>query len=190
MKKMPHVRGGGEVMKCNYCKGEMERRLATEERPYSYKHSGLDGLLLYGIEIYSCAKCQGETPIIPRVTELYAVVADGIIRKGSALTGNEIRFLRKHAGLPAQKFAHLIGVTPEHLSRVENGHTKTLGKGTDRLVRALALMVKDGADARGTLLEIADDLERAAKSGKKVSREAQLWTLSSKKRWEQYRRTG
>lgn len=177
-------------MKCNYCKTEMDKRIATRERPYHYKNSGLRSLFLEGIEVYTCPKCHGETPIIPRMTDLFSVVADGIIRKPHALRGDEIRFLRKHAGLPAHKFAHLIGVTPSHLSRVENGHTKALGKGTDRLVRTLALQVRDGADARTTLLRIADDLERAAKQREKTPR-TQLWSPRRHgKGWEQLKDAG
>jgi transcriptional regulator with XRE-family HTH domain len=83
------------------------------------------------------------------------------------LKGSEIRFLRKHAGLPAREFAKLVGVSAEHLSRIENGHTDSLGKPTDRLVRALTLTAKDGREARTTLLSIADGLKKGTKGGKR-----------------------
>jgi len=145
-------------MKCDYCKIQMEKRRATEEHPYNYKRSGLDNLLLSGIDVYRCSKCSLESPVIPKVAQLYNVLADDITRKPQLLRGDEIRFLRKHAGLPAQTFARLLGVSAEHLSRIENGHTKGFGKNTDRLIRAFTLTAKEGQDARRTLLEIADAL--------------------------------
>jgi transcriptional regulator with XRE-family HTH domain len=67
----------------------------------------------------------------------------------------------------AEEFAKLVGVSAEHLSRIENGHTESLGKPTDRLVRALTLTAKDGREARTTLLSIADGLKKGTKRGKR-----------------------
>jgi transcriptional regulator with XRE-family HTH domain len=154
-------------MKCSYCNIEMEKRRATEEQPYFYRLSGLDDLALVGIDVYTCPKCHAEAPIIPRVAQLHSAVADGLIRQPRMLKGSEIRFLRKHAGLPAREFAKLVGVSAEHLSRIENGHTESLGKPTDRLVRALTLTAKGGREARTTLLSIADGLKKGTKGGKR-----------------------
>ncbi len=104
----------------------MSPRHATRERPYFYKLSGLDNVVLVGIDVYLCPKCSFEAPIIPRVAALHGVIAHDLTFKRGLLCGNEIRFLRKHAALPANQFARLIGITPQHLSRVENGHTKAL----------------------------------------------------------------
>jgi transcriptional regulator with XRE-family HTH domain len=153
-------------MNCSYCKVEMEKRHATREQPYCYRQSGLRELFLHGIDVYLCPKCNVEVPVIPRVAQLYATLADGIVKRTRLLRGDEIRFLRKHAGLPAQDFAQLIGVTPEHLSRVENGHTKSFGKNTDRLVRAFTLTAKKGPEARKILLALAASFD-AKKSGRK-----------------------
>ncbi len=146
-------------MQCSYCKIEMERRHATAESPYFYKLSGLKNEMLTGIDVYTCPKCHVETPIIPKAAQLQACIADGLVRKSGLLKGDEVRFLRKYAGLPAQSFARLIRVSPEHLSRIENGHTENLGKPTDMLIRALTLTAKQGgAEARNKLLSIANDL--------------------------------
>jgi DNA-binding transcriptional regulator YiaG len=155
-------------MKCVVCKVEMQKRQATEARPYLYRLSGLEDQQLAGIEVYTCPNCHVETPVIPRVAELQTVIADGIVRRPRMLRGDEIRFLRKHAGLPAKKFARLIGVSAEHLSRIEQGHTKKLGKPTDRLIRTLTLTAKEGPEARAMLLGIADELEASAKTKETV----------------------
>ena len=175
-------------MKCNYCNIEMAKRNASDDHPYVYRQSGLDNLVLTGITVYTCPKGHPETPVIPKVLRLYEVLAENIVRQGRLLWGDEIRFLRKHAGLPAAKFARLIGVTAEHLSRVENGHTKHFGKGTDRLVRAFTLTAKEGRDARETLIDIADDLAEPGKP-EKAGRDDAIYALRPKQGWQTYKRT-
>lgn len=163
-----------KTTQCEYCHVAMEKRRATKERPYLYRLSGLKNFYLTGIEVFVCPQCQHEIPIIPRMAQLQASIADEIIRKPEMLAGDEIRFLRKHAGFPARSFATLIGISPEHLSRIENGHTEKLGKPTDRLVRALTLRAKEGKEARDTLLSVANGL---AKRKKRKGAE-QVYTVS------------
>ena len=93
------------------------------------------------------------------------MIAFGLIKRPRRLSGSEVRFLRKHAGLPARQFARLLGVTPEHLSRVENGHTQAFGKPTDRLIRAITLTAVDGPKARELLLDIAGEMGKPPASG-------------------------
>lgn len=156
-------------MKCSYCNVEMEKRHATDAHPYVYKNSGLSAVMLSGIDVYRCPNCEVESPVIPEIAKLHESLAGEIVNKPRLLRGDEIRFLRKYAALPAQKFARLLGVRPEHLSRVENGHTKSFGKNTDRLIRAFTLTAKKGREARLMLLRMADNLEEpAAKQSSKV----------------------
>lgn len=145
-------------MNCDTCHMAMGVRKATRQKPYRYDLSGLSNVSLVGITVRTCPQCGGEVPVIPRIAELHDVLARSLIQKPTLLSGEEIRFLRKHEGFPAQKFAVLLGITPEHLSRVENGHTNNLGTSADRLARAIATIVKDGETAREVLLQIADQL--------------------------------
>ena len=95
------------------------------------------GFLLSGILVYRCPRCGGAAPLIPRIAQLHRMMAKILVEKPSALTGPEIRFLRKHAGFSAQEFANALGVDASHLSRVETskpGYEK-LGKPADRLAR-------------------------------------------------------
>lgn len=149
-------------MKCYTCDVEMVERKTTDDAPYHYVLSGLENVYLAGIVVRWCPKCKGESPVIPRIAELHRLIADTLIRQPTLLSGPEVRFLRKHVGFPAKEFAALLGVTPEHLSRVETGAIKTLGAQADSLARALA-MVGDGDKARETLLEIARKLRAKTK---------------------------
>jgi DNA-binding transcriptional regulator YiaG len=53
------------------------------------------------------------------------------------LTGQQIRFLRSYFGKSSRDFAKIIGVTPEQVSRWENGHNAP-EKSADKLIRYLA----------------------------------------------------
>lgn len=61
--------------------------------------------------------------------------------------------MRKHMGKPLRDFAGLIGVDESHLSRVENGKTKSLGAPTDKPVRAIALADRDATAVKDLLLD-------------------------------------
>jgi putative zinc finger/helix-turn-helix YgiT family protein len=147
-------------MYCEKCQIEMEGRKATVQHPYAYDLSGLRNIFLAGILVRVCPRCHAEVPVIPRIAELHRVIARALVSKPALLNGEEIRFLRKQAGFPAQKFAALLGVSPEHLSRFENGHYLSLSKSADRLARAIATVANDGETARDVLLKIANELEK------------------------------
>lgn len=167
-------------MKCATCQVTIRERKATLTEPYHDDLSGLSNLYLTGITVRTCPQCGVESPLIPRVEALHQELARVLTRKPSLLNGEEIRFLRKHAGFPAQQFAALLGVSPEHLSRVENGHTSTLGSSTDRLARALAIIVTDGEAAREVLLHIADQVGKVTRPKATAKR---LVTLA-RNRWK------
>ena len=145
-------------MTCDQCAVQMIARQATLEDPYKYDLGG--GFQLLGITIFRCPQCKAEAPLIPKITQLHALMARMLAEKPSQLIGTEVRFLRKHAGLPAKDLADLLGVTPSHLSRVEADKDK-LGSSADRLVRLL------GTNQGGT----RDALERLLAEAKKVRQE-------------------
>ncbi len=125
-------------MICVDCNVEMKVRKATLAKPYRYDLTGLKNLHLAGIDVYQCPRCGGQAPSIPRLRELHRAIALQLIEAREQLTGEEIRFLRKWLGFSGVRFAQLIGVSLEHLSRVEHGH-KPLGTSSERLLRLLAL---------------------------------------------------
>ena len=139
------------LRKCEACGSAMVAREATVERPYRYDLSGLDNVVLAGITVYECPKCDIRVPIIPKIGQLHDVIAKGLFFKDGDLTGPEIRFLRKNAGISAKDFARFIGVDPSHLSRVENGKTEHFSTGIDKLARAVAA-AQSGAN--GTIREL------------------------------------
>ena len=145
-------------MKCDACAGALTPRHATRKAPYHYRLSGLDNVYLVGIKLYRCGRCEADSPVIPKIQDLHELIARELARKPARLTGKEVRFLRKQAGFPARHFAALIGVSPEHLSRFENGKLRHVGKGTDRVVRFVSVTKGEHEHVHQALLKMAEEL--------------------------------
>lgn len=165
-------------MKCDSCKIEMIETTATVDSPYQYDLSGLKNLFLAGITVYECPKCKSKVPAIPRVGELHRVIARLLLHKPTLLSGDEIRFLRKNAGIPAKDFAVLLQTSAEHLSRVENGHYASLGATADRLARAIIIAATDKD-------EVGEVLLRRAAALMKVGRRRRSILKLEGKRWQE-----
>jgi|SRR5579864_2027651 len=108
-------------------------QIATTDKPYHFQESGLSNIYLVGIR-YLVYKSGKIVPEIPAIKPLLQLIARDLIEKPSALTGEEIRFLRKRLGKKQIEVAHDIGIEPETLSRCENGHQK-LGESNDKFLR-------------------------------------------------------
>lgn len=133
-------------MKCTECGESMVS--TREDRPYSK----LPGVLLLGVEVLRCPKCGESEVVIPKPNQLGDLLARQLIQKRDRLVGPEIRFLRTHLGLPGAELARRMGVSPETISRWENGKD-TMGPVADRLLRLLVA----GDMPREALGEIGDD---------------------------------
>jgi DNA-binding transcriptional regulator YiaG len=146
---------------CSECGGATSERTSTAAEPYAYTLGGLPGVRLMGVVLETCERCGAEIVGFPRLGQLERVIARELLRKPALLSGDELRFVRKHAGFPAARFAALLGVTPAHLSRFENAHEgNNLGAPADRLARAIVAASCDGFDAREILLRRMDQTGR------------------------------
>lgn len=150
-------------MYCETCGVEMVERLATRKAPYAYRLSGLDNLCLIGITVRTCPNCGVESPVIPKLGELHKEIANFLVHKPALLNGREVRFLRKHAGLPSNKFATLIGIGPERLSRVENNPGESLSESADRLIRVLSYGCTKNETFKDLLFGVAEAIENHKK---------------------------
>jgi transcriptional regulator with XRE-family HTH domain len=169
------------MKKCDVCGSALESRRTNREAPYAYAIGGLPRVGLVGITVHRCATCDVDAPVIPKPGELHRLLTKLFLQKPGLLAGDELRFLRKHAGMPAQQFSALLGVDPAHLSRVENGKIEALGATSDRLARAIvsALVFADNKD--GQL--VRDVLLRAAEEGPKGIRRPLVKMDKKKNRW-------
>jgi len=167
-------------MKCDECGNKYSQRRATRSKPYAYSESGLSDVLLIGVTVYRCEACAVESAVIPRVEELHECMVRSLVAKPTLLNGEEVRFLRKHAGLKSAEFAALIGQTPENVSRVENGRQKSLNRSADKLVRAIIHAAINSPAVKDVLLEAAveiEDIQRRQKARFLIK--GQHWQLAA-----------
>lgn len=145
-KRAKRKRPAIEPQVCDLCGAEMTERLATPDSPYSYTMSGLKSVFLVNIPIKKCSNpaCSAESVVIPRIAALHQLITESLLKKPFLLSGSEIRFLRKEAGIAGKSLAAKLNVTPEHLSRVENGKSgkkkpkgEVFGPQADKLIRAI-----------------------------------------------------
>ena len=122
-------------MFCSMC--DNKKRLKEEKGTYSYKSSGLNNVTLVGITHSQCDKCGEEYHGYGDMEKLHRAIAHALIQKRPLLIPEEVRFLRKYLGYSSADFAvQHLGITPEHLSRIENGKD-AVSATIDRLIRSL-----------------------------------------------------
>jgi transcriptional regulator with XRE-family HTH domain len=105
---------------------------------YLFLESGLDNVVLRRVKLLKCEQCGSVTPMLSKINQLMRLIACALVLKHSELTGKEVRFLRKYAGLTGEQFGRKLGLTKEHISRMENDK-HPVGTQTERLVRYLAV---------------------------------------------------
>ena len=88
---------------------------------------------LVNAPVWECGNGHQEVEI-PNAEQLHGLLANLLIRKPTALTGPEIRFLRKELAMSGKAFAKQLGMTAEHLSRLETGR-RDITPTIDLLVR-------------------------------------------------------
>jgi DNA-binding transcriptional regulator YiaG len=119
-------------MKCIECGAELKTKVVKE---YAYDESGLDNVMLLGIEVSRCKNGHEEVSI-PRIEDLHRTIAMELVNQPIKLRGGEVRFLRKCLGYSGVAFAPMMGVSPETLSRWENDK-EPIGSIADRLLRMM-----------------------------------------------------
>lgn len=139
------------------CQRSWTEHLATERRPFHFTDSGLPNVYLIGIKYFTC-ECGNVVAEIPALKPLMRLIARDVIGNPGALTGEEIRFLRKRLGMKAVDFAKALGLEPETLSRIEN-NKQPASEQSDKLIRFFyALSIKDDSKLAVEAGKMVDDL--------------------------------
>ena len=113
-----------------------DAEMSREERTHHYKECGLDNIFLEGIEVFTCKICGEEEICIPCMPDLHRLIGKYLVLQKQPLSGKDVRFLRKHAGLAAKRFAAIIAVDNSTLSRWEN-ENQSISPSNDRLIRMI-----------------------------------------------------
>lgn len=84
-----------------------------------------------------CSKCGNSDVIIPRMAKIHCAIAQALVKSPARLTGDQLRFLRKHLGLSGDQLGGYLHTDRTKISKWERGEDR-IGPPTDRLVRLLA----------------------------------------------------
>ena len=125
--------------RCSNCGQDAKKTRAN----YLFRESGLHNVVLKNIEVIKCSHCGNEDPIIHRMADLMKQIAQALVEKPYALTGPEIRFLRKYLGMNGADFASLLHSDKTVLSRWENDQVD-VGSKSDLLIRAIVCNLGSG----------------------------------------------
>jgi DNA-binding transcriptional regulator YiaG len=115
---------------CTDCRGSAVGRREN----YTYTECGLKNVVLLEVLVYRCTRCGAEQVEVPNMDGLHRTVALAVLCKPRLLAGDEIRFLRKVAGMTATTLANSLAVTKNAVSKWENGGK--IGAASDRAIRA------------------------------------------------------
>jgi putative zinc finger/helix-turn-helix YgiT family protein len=124
-------------MTCESCGAQMK----SGRENYRYTECGLDTVTLMNVEVRRCPECGEYEVDIHRIEELHRLIAQTVASKKARLTPQEIRALRKYLGFSGVDFAATLDVTPETVSRWENGK-KQMSPVAERALR-LMVFVRD-----------------------------------------------
>lgn len=131
---------------------------ATLKSPYHFVDSGLPNVYLSGIRYWVCKDCGQQRAEIPYLKDLMVKIARAVVRQETSLTSAEIRFLRKRLGKKSSEFAKIIGITPEHLSRLESGDEEYgTSKTLDRFIRLYYSLLSGDESLRDTMNRHIDE---------------------------------
>lgn len=120
---------------CSACGREVKITRGT----YHFKECGLSSVYLMGIEIIKCS-CGNVDPIIPNVQQLFEVLALAVLKKPYRLSGEDVRFLRKHLGMTAEEFSQVLRVDKTTVSKWET-NDDVVGPQSEGLIRAVVLLM-------------------------------------------------
>ena len=157
-------------MNCVMCGTKMKKK---KLRPYHYTECNLRNVWLVGVDAFECPnkECSDEGVIIPQLESLHDAIASHVASQEQKLLPEEIRFLRTHLGFSGIDFARYISVSPETVSRWENGSLK-ISETSERFLRVLVL-------ARKGPFRNYEDLSRFANQERKTSHKTTFKLIQS-----------
>jgi len=145
---------------------------------YRYVESGLNNVILLGIEIIRCPKCGNEDPIIPRIAGLHRALAYAVASQPFRLQGEDVRFLRKYVAMTQAEFAGLLHVHKSNLSKWEHNEDK-IGDQSDRLIRAVAIALGEGLQKKiGEVVKSFPEIRQSARRRIELNVEDYSWKVA------------
>jgi len=109
--------------------------MVGKPQEYQYTECGLSSVKLLNVIVFRCAVCGSVSPQITAIEQLHIMIAVSLLHKDALLSGEEVRFLRKVAGLTQAELAEVMGVHKTTPTGWETG-AEPIGKENDRVLRS------------------------------------------------------
>jgi hypothetical protein len=100
------------------------KRATPERHNYRYAQSGLSNLILQGIDVADCPNCGNSDVLIPRMAKIHRAIAQALTNSPVRLTGEQLRFLRKHLGLSGDQLGRYLHTDRTKISKRERGEDR------------------------------------------------------------------
>lgn len=125
------------------------------KKPLHYPECGLDNVyLVSGYEVVKTP--YGKGVAVKNVDALLRAIGTKLATEKKALTGKELRFLRKQMDLTQSELARFVGLNSQQVARWEKGEYEIPGP-ADRLVRLLFIQHDGGnVDLRRLLRKLEE----------------------------------
>lgn len=134
----------GKTRKCYDCGKQVEGRVEN----YKYTECGLQSITLCGVMVFHC-ECGAIVPEILAISDLHRLIFLRLLAKNGRLLGEEIRFLRKMAGLSATDLSRMIGANKVSMSNWETDK-KVPSEAYDRFIRTVCFLELVKQDVHST----------------------------------------
>jgi putative zinc finger/helix-turn-helix YgiT family protein len=121
---------------CSTC----ETAIVPVAKNYRYSESGINQVVLQGVDVADCPVCGNSDVIIPNMERIHQAIAAALLRSPVRLTGPQLRFLRKHLGKSGEELASYLHTDKTKISKWEQGKDP-IGPSVDRLVRLLVAAI-------------------------------------------------
>jgi DNA-binding transcriptional regulator YiaG len=140
--------------------GECGKAMHGRRENYHYTECGLQTVNLKNILVFHC-ECGAITARIPAMAALHRAITFSLITKGSLLSGEEVRFLRKMAGLTGMELAKALGVHKATLSKWETDK-RNITKNSDGSLRLICFvgMVQNLLQQKDMVPKFAEEIKQ------------------------------
>ena len=138
----------------DYCT-ECGAPVVADRRSHHYAESGLSNVILEDVPVADCANCGNSDITVPGLAKLHQAIAQALASSPARLTGEQLRFLRKHLGLTGDELGRYLHTDRSKISKWETGE-HPIGPQTDRLIRLLVAALDPSL--RDAVSEIAEHL--------------------------------
>ena len=134
---------------------------SVQSKPCHYRAPDLPRVILQGLPTVQCTRCDGYNYQIPQPVKLYLGLAKVLLTQSDSLSGKEIRFLRRAAGLSTMELAARLNVSGQTVKTWEALPTlRAANEIAARIVLASLILQTNGSSPSFKLPSVVPNRKR------------------------------